>query len=88
MNEKHIVLVMKNDGPQQRPSPVNKRFISKSPDTKADNDAFVVDWQMEAAGTLPEDIFPGPPTQLAGRQTNGRKQFTLTFVQHQLKTDK
>jgi len=80
MNKKQNILVMKNDAARQKPSPVKISFLRKAAEIKPGSDAFAVDWQLDTAGTTPENIFSGGRHHPATGQTNGWEWHTLSFL--------
>jgi hypothetical protein len=77
MNDKRNILVMKTDAAQEKPSPIKIVHIRTLPEIKQDNDAFAVDWQLEASSAGSENIFPARRHKIAGGLTNGQERHTI-----------
>ena len=66
MNEKRNILLVEIDAALEKPSPIRIVHIRTLPEIKRDNDAFAVDWQLEASSLGSENNFSVRRHKIAG----------------------
>jgi len=88
MNDKRNILVVEIDAAQEKPSPIKIVHIRTLPEIKRDNDAFTVDWQLEASSAYPANNFSARRHKIADCLTNGRERHTISFVPFRPKPNK